>query len=792
MLRNYFTLAFRHFWKQKMFTFVNVFGLALGIACSILIALWVQDELRYDRFHADGDRIYQVMANMQQGDKIATWTSTPQPLQPLLDTQFPEVEATAILKTASLHALFEVDEQHFQEAGYFASPSLFTMFSFPFVQGEAATALEDINSIVISEAMAQRLYGPDWVQQNLVGKMLTIDGSSPEEETLKIGGIFQDTPSHSTLRFDFIRPFTRHIQDQGELNWRDHSYSNFVKLHAGTDPVAFERKIKDVIMENDPGIVLGVTLLLHPYEKLYLYSNFENGKNTGGRITFVRIFSVVAILILLIACINFMNLSTAQSSQRAKEIGIRKAIGAIRRSLILQFIGEAVMLAFLALLLALLIIYLLLPVFNDLTGKTVAIDFTQPAYWLLTMGVVLLTGLLAGSYPALFLSSLNTVRALKGNLSSHFGATTLRKALVVFQFTLSILMIIGTLIVHQQVQYIHNKELGLDRDNLIYMPLGNAQAHYEVVRNQLLQHPSIVSVTSTNQNPLSVVNAIAGLRWDGKREGDGTMFYLINTNLDYLETMQIELKEGRDFSAEFATDTANFIVNEAAARAMGIENPVGEVRGLMGQKGQIIGVVKDFHLQSMHVPIAPLILRYDPSHTWRLFVRAKAGETQQTIAALEDIHTQYNPEYPFEYHFMDEEFARMYQSEMVMGQLATYFAILAIVIACLGLFGLASYAAAQRTKEIGIRKALGASVTSIVVMLSSSFARLVLIGFVIAAPLTYYLMRQWLDNFAYRTEITLWVFALAGAAGLLIALLTISYRSWRAAQTNPVEALRYE
>ena len=787
MLRNYFTIAFRNFWKHKMFTFINIFGLALGIACSILMALWVQDELRYDGFHAGGDRIYQVMANMQQSDKITTWANTPQPLQPVLDTQFPEVEATAIMKTGARHILFEVEGQHFQEMGYFASPSLFTLFSYPFAQGEATTALEDINSIVISEAMAEKLYGPDWAQQNLVGTTLATD-----EETLKIGGVFQDVPSYASLRFEFIRPMARHIKDQGEMHWGNYNYSNFVQLQPGSDPLAFEGKIKDLVIKNHPDIDEGVALLLHPYEKLYLYSNFENGENTGGRIAFVRIFSVVAILILLIACINFMNLATAQSSQRAKEIGVRKAVGAFRGSLIVQFIGEAVMLTFFALLLALLIVFLLLPVFNDLTGKSVAIDFARPTNWLLGLGLVLLTGLLAGSYPALFLSSFNTVRVLKGNLASHFGAANLRKALVVFQFALSILMIIGTLIVHQQVQYIQNKALGLDRDNLVYIPLGDAREHYEVVRNQLLQHPGIVSVTSSNQNPLSVGNSTSDPTWDGKSEDDGAIFYIVNTDLDFLETMHMELREGRDFSKQFATDTSNYIVNETAARAMGMDNPIGENLEFWEQPGQIIGVVKDFHLQSLHVPIEPLILRYDPSYNWMLYVRTKAGETQQAIAALEAVHTQYNPEYPFAYHFMDEEFARMYKSEMVMGRLANYFAIIAIVISCLGLFGLASYAAARRTKEIGIRKALGASVTSIVVMLSNSFARLVLIGFIIAAPLAYYLMYQWLDNFAYRTDIALWVFAVAGVVGLLIAMLTISYRSFRAAQTNPVEALRYE
>ena len=788
MLRNYFTIAFRNFWKHKMFTFINIFGLALGIACSILMALWVRDELRHDRFHTGGDRIYQVMTNMQQTEKITTWSNTPQPLQPILNTRYPDVEQTAVMQGGQQSTLFTVAERRIQEQGYYGSPSLFTLFSFPLVQGDTSTALKDINSIVISEALAAKLYGSDWAQQNLVGTLLTID----DEDPLKIGGVFQDIPTYSSLQFEFIRPLARYLQDQGEMHWGNYYFNTYVQLRPGTDPAAFESKIRDLIVDNHPQVDEGVALFLHPFEKQYLYSNFENGENTGGRIAFVRIFSVVAVLILLIACINFMNLATAQSSQRAKEIGIRKAVGAFRGSLILQFIGEAVLLAGMALLLALLFVFLLLPVFNELTGKAVTVDLSHPANWLLGLGLVLLTGLLAGSYPALFLSSFNTVRVLKGNLASHFGAANLRKALVVFQFALSMLMIIGTLVVHRQVRYIQTKDLGLERDHLVYTSLGNAREHYETLRNGLLRNPGIVNVTSSNQNPLTVNNSTSDPTWDGKSDDDGAIFYIINTDLGFLETMRMELKEGRDFSAEFGTDTANYIINETAARVMGMEQPVGQNLEFWSQPGQIIGVVKDFHLQSLHVPIEPLILRYAPDYNWMLYVRTRAGETQQAIAALEDVHTQYNAAYPFEYHFMDDEFDRMYRSEQVMGRLANYFAIIAVVISCLGLFGLASYAATRRTKEIGIRKALGASVTSIVLMLSGSFVRLVLIGFAVAAPLAYFLMQRWLDNFAYRTDVALWVFVVAGVVGLVIALLTISYRSFRAAQINPVEALRYE
>ena len=526
---------------------------------------------------------------------------------------------------------------------------------------------------------------------------------------------------------------------------------------------------------------------------MYLWSNFENGVLVGGRIDYVRIFLYISIFIILIASINFMNLATARSAQRAREIGVRKALGATKSSLARQFIGESLLTAMLAFVIAMVLVFLLLPSFNQLTNKSVSLSLTDPELWIQFGGLALLTGLLAGSYPSLYLSSLSVISVLRGSSRKKTPGGGLRKGLVVFQFVMSIVLIIGTLTVYRQLSYIRNKALGVDRENVVYMAYeGNIQNQYDAFKQEMLNKPGIMNVTLSSQNPLDIGNNTIGVEWDGKVEGDNTLYSIIDTEYDFVATMKISLKEGRDFSREFGTDSANYVINEKAAAAMGMDNPLGQRLAVWGREGHIIGVVKDFHMQSLYEVIEPVIMRLSSQWTHIIYIRIEAGQTREALAALETVHNQFNPEYPFNCRFLDDEFNQTYRSETVIGTLANIFALLAILIACLGLLGLASFTAEQRSKEIAVRKVLGSSVLNIIVLLSREFILLVVGAYAVALPIAYYLMSKWLDAFAFHAEISIGTLIGSGILSVLIAWLNVSYQSIRAAMTNPVVSLRSE
>ena len=574
-------------------------------------------------------------------------------------------------------------------------------------------------------------------------------------------------------------------------HWGNSSLRMYVRLNEGANLDEVNDKIADLIDKNQEGA--NAKVFLHPYKDLYLRSDFKDGKLIGGRIEYVQIFSVVALFILLIAIINFMNLATARSSRRAREIGIRKVVGASKSSVFQQFMGESILLAMISLVVAGLMVEISLPFFNELMEKEIVIDYFGSDYLFILMGIALLTGVLAGIYPALMLSSFRIVNVLKGTLKYTFSGAVMRKGLVVFQFTLSILLIIGTLTIYQQINYIRTKNLGLDKDNLLYMPVeGEIGSQYDAFRNELLQLPGIVNVTTSSQDPLSVGNSTSDPTWEGKDPNSSILFSIINANYDFVETMKMEIKYGRSFSKEFSTDTANYIINEATAKAMGMENPVGEMIEFWQRKGQVIGVVKDFHFSSLYSSIDPLIIRMDPEQTYMLFVRVDGAQTEEALAGIRTIHQKFNPSYPLQYTFLDENFQRTYRSEFTTGKLANIFALMAIFISCLGLFGLASFTAARRTREISIRKVLGASASNLVMLLFRDFTWLVAIAFVIAAPIAWYAMDDWLSGFEYHVELNTWVFLLSGVAAILIAWLTIGYQSLKAALANPIESLRMD
>lgn len=793
MLRNYLKIAWRNLVQNKSYSLINIGGLAVGMTCSLLILLWVQNERSINRFHANGPRIYQVLENQQwTGIDVNTTPTTPSLLAAALASEVPEVERCVHLYYEG-QSLLTIGDKAYKQEGRYVSPDLFQIFSFPLLQGNPKTALVGPSSIVISETIAQKLFG----RTDVVGRSVRVG----EQDDRQVTAVMKDIPETSSLTFDFAlpaAPFIKLPRNQWMTRWPANGWRTFVLLRPNADVNRVNEKILNFIGQHDKGVGksastgTGVTTFLFPFEDAYLYSRFTNGKPDGGRIEYVRLFTIVAIFLLLIACINFMNLATARSAKRAREVGVRKVVGAGRSYLIGQFMGEAVLMAFLSLLLAIGLVQLLLPLFNQLTAKQIAIPYANPVYWLLLLGLSVLTGIISGSYPALFLSSLQPVKVLKSALSFRAGAVIFRQGLVVFQFALSLLLIIGALIAGRQMSYIRTKNLGIDRENVIYMNVeGNLTKHFETFRQELLKAPGIQSVSSADEDPLYIGNSTTGVEWPGKPQNDKTLFTQLPVSYDFIKTMNIKLLSGREFSRVYPTDSSNFLINEEAARRMGMKDPIGKELALEENTGHIVGLIKNFHLNSLRVAIEPLIVWMKLTNT-TLLVRTQPGQTEQALGSLERLTKQFNPTYPFAYTFADDNFERQYKSETLVGKLANYFALIAIVIACLGLFGLAMFTAEQRTKEIGVRKVLGASATSIVTLLSGDFLKLVLLAIIIASPLAWWVMSQWLQDFTYRINIEWWVFALAGLLALAIALLTISYQSIKAALTDPVKSLRAE
>ena len=788
MVANYLKIAFRTLAKRKGFAFINIAGLAVGMACCFFILLWVQDELSYDRFHAEGDQIYRVMRHNTFGETKWTTTAVPKPLDDVFNDQYPEI-INSVLMDWSENMVLTHDDHVFRAAGLHFDPDVFDVFTFPLIVGNPSTALLDPESITISASLASRFFGRDWrTSEDVLGTVIRVDNRID----MKLTGVFEDVPKHSSIQFEFILPMKDFLQQNEWVeSWKNSGLNMFVRLREDADPAQVNAKIKDLIDEH---VDVGESdVWLQPFKDVYLRSSYEDGVLVGGRIDYIRIFTLVGIFILLIASINFMNLATARSATRAREIGVRRSFGATKSLLARQFLGESILTALVALVFAIGIVLLLLPSFNELTNKAVSLSLVDARVWLWFVGLALLTGLLAGSYPALYLSSLNVVGALRSRTASQARGGSLRKGLVVFQFVMSIVLIVGTLTVYRQLDFIRSKDLGVDRDNVVYMDFeGGIRQQFDTFKQELLKEPGIVNAATASSNPLAISDMTLGPRWDGKQEEDKTAFSVLTVGYDFIETMKIDLITGRHFSEAFGADSSSFIINETAARAMSMDEPLGQRLALWGREGTIIGVVKDFHMQSFYSEIKPVIFRLVSEEQWTLFVRIAGGQTSEALAGLERVYNKFNPDYPFHYRFMDEEYEEMYRSEIVIGTLANYFAVLAVLIACLGLFGLASFTAERRRREIGIRKVLGASVSSVVLLLSRDFILLVVWAFVVAAPLSYFLMTDWLNEFTFHIGLGFGLLAIAGLASVLIAWLTVSYQSVKAALANPVDALKYE
>lgn len=784
MFKNYFTVTFRNFLRMKVYSGINILGLTIGLACSFLILLWVVDETSYDRFHRNGDQIHQALRHFITGGQTYTLTSLPRGIADEMIAEFPEVE-DVVITFMDQEFVVTTGEDNYREKGGYVGASFFSIFSFPFIHGNPETALQDMTSVVITEKTARKMFGDNW--ENAVGRSITVD----QRKEFTITGVVRNVPENSSLQFDILLPVEEWFAREKRFGqWYFMAYSIYAKIQEGTSLETFNEKFGDIFNrhteEDDHQI------FLQPFEDVYLHSFYRDGKLTGGRIEYVRIFTVVAIFILVIACINFMNLATARSSQRAREIGVRKVIGAYRTSLITQFITESVVMSFIAFLLALGIVITLLPAFNYLTGKHLTPEDLNGSVLLGLTGITLAVGILSGSYPALYLSSFKPVTVMRGAFRQRSGiAVFIRKGLVVFQFALAVLLIVSTVVVYLQLDYNHTKNLGLERDNLLFVTReGALMDRYDAVAQALLMQPGIASVTASGQNPLEVNNNTLSVGWDGKDPNNSQLFYIINTHHDFVKTMQMELLAGRDFSRTFA-DSMAYLVNEETAKMIG-GDVVGKILNVYGEKGPIVGVIKNFSMNSLYAPVEPVVIRLHLQWASQLYVRIRAGETQQALESLKTVYQKFNPDYPLQYTFLDQQFEQRYRSEQVTGKLTNIFAVIALFISCLGLFGLTSFTVEQRTKELGVRRVLGASVSGIVVLLNKDFLQLVFIGFVIAVPATWYLMNQWLQNFTDRIEIEATVFLLAGLAVILVALVTVSWQSVRAAVINPVDCLRNE
>ncbi len=791
MIRNYLITAIRSLLRQKGFSLINILGLAIGLACALLILLWVQEELSFDKFHEHADRLYRVEEDQYYSGEVYHVTVTPYPSGPVWKDEIPEIEDACRYQWPS-GMMFTYGEKAFYEGGCVAVDStFFNLFTYEFLHGNKATALTEPYSAVLTEETAEKYFG----DENPIGKSLSVNN----QFEFTVTAVLKSIPKNSINQFDILVPYD-YLKEIGQYNdhWGSNSIRTYIKLYENAVIDSVDSKLTTVVKEHNEETT--TDFMAAPFTRIHLHQYWGYGHDKGA-IVFVYIFSAIAIFVLLIACINFMNLSTARSATRAREIGLRKVSGAGRRSVIVQFFGESVLLAFISLVFALIIVSSILGVFNKVSGKE--LDFSSllaPQFIIAMILVTLVAGLISGIYPALYLSAFRPIKVLKGDLSTGMKSGWFRKVLVVVQFTLSVFLIIGTLIIYRQLNYMKSKDLGYDKENMFYFQMrGEIKDNYQAIKEEFLRDPQVLSVSASNHQPHIIGSNSGGGDWDGK---DPEQSVLIGTHLvdyDYIETVKIELKDGRSFSKDFLADfavdsSANFMINEVLEKIMGKENAVGERFRFWSLEGQIIGVMKDFHYHSVRMKIEPVvfILGYTEWHSW-ITVRIAPGDLTKTMGDLEKTWNEIMPGYPFDYNFVDESIDQMYRTEERLGNLLKYFTILAILIACLGLFGLASFTAEQRTQEIGIRKVMGARVRTVMMLLSKEFSILVIISCLIAIPASLLVMgKVFLQNFEYRTDMAWWIFLAASLAALLIAILTVSYQAARAALTNPADALRYE
>ena len=790
MYKHNFKIAFRNYFRYKSSFFINLSSLSIGLACAILIVLWVRDELSIDKFHENDERLFQVMHNFESPSGIVTLEWTPGLLAEALEEEFPEVEQSVQVMPPSpysFNGIMAVEDMRLRAKAKFAGRDFFNIFSYGLKAGKEDHVLEDKNAVVISDELALNLFNSTTgaVGQTLAWRQGEFTGD------YYVSGVFTKMPSNASIQFDVVFNYDLYKSKHPELErWSYNSPSTYVLLDEGAKEQALSSKIADLTQENDPNAE--GTLFLTKYSDQHLYGNYENGVSSGGRITYVVLFLVTAVFILLIACVNFMNLSTARASRRFKEIGVKKAIGAKRSTLAIQHLGESLVMSSLSLIVALVLVGFLIPTFNQFTGKELAFTLT-PGLIFPLLGINFITGLIAGTYPALHLPGLNPVRILKGNVVTSVSALWMRKGLVVFQFVISVVFILLVMVVYQQMEYIQSKPLGYQKDNVIYLDgEGRTGSSHQTFLDQLRKVPGVVNVSAMRGDIMNGEhNSTAGVVWDGRQAEIEIKFTDLVVDFDFFETMGMEVTQGRGFSAESSTENDKIMFNEKAIKAMGLVNPVGQTVRLWGQEKEIIGVVKDFHFESLYEEVKPCFFRMSDKHLNPL-VKIQAGQERQTLARLQDLYKEQHDGIALEYQFLDSVYERLYFSEQQVATLSRYFAGIAIVISCLGLFGLAAFTAERRLKEIGIRKILGAGNFRIIALLTADFTKMVAIAILIALPAGYFIAQNWLDDFAFKIDLEWWFFAGAGSLALIIAWLTVGMQTMKAASVNPVECLKDE
>ncbi|WPU93617.1 ABC transporter permease [Mucilaginibacter sabulilitoris] len=788
MFKTYFKLAYRNIIKDKAYSIINISGLTIGLASSILILLWVQNELSYDKFHKNASQIYRVVSDFGDSKTAANSAGMPAGLK----AELPVVKNTVRIKPANT-TLLEVGDKKIQEDRvFYADASFLDIFSYPLVKGNRASALKEMDAVLITQEMASKYFG----NQDPIGKIIRKDN----QENLLVTGVLANLPANSDLQFDFILPMTALARTNNDLKnnvWNNFNFWDYIQVDKNFEPSVnnfknLEQQINQGFHKHSPDTK--ALFHLQALTNIHLAPERLGDMQGHGNAQYVDIFFIIALLILVVACINFMNLATARSARRAKEIGLRKVAGAVRGQLVLQFLSESILISLLSLVFALFIVHLFLPVFNELANRKLTLDFTNVKLWLNLVGIALLTGLISGSYPALYLSGFNPVKVLKGNVKSMGGNLLFRNALVVVQFMVSIVLLIGTVVIYNQLKFIRDRNPGFEKANLMYVPMtGDIWNKQQAFKNELLQNPLTNDFTVINDLPTNLGDWTLSVGWDGKDPRSQMSFPVLAVNENFTHTFRMRVIAGRSFSRSFETDSNNYMINEKMANTMGLSasTAVGKTITLWGNKGTILGVIKDFNFKPVQQVIEPLVMHFNKTGGF-VVVRTQPGKTNATIKALATISQELNPAYPFKFDFLDQDLSNLYKGEQQMGNIFNLFAILGIFISCLGLYGLSAFMAEQRTKEIGVRKVLGASVLNLVYLLSSGITRLILIAIVIAIPLSLYAVNTWLSGFAYHISVGWLVFFVASATALGIAWLTVSYESIKAAIANPIKSLRTE
>jgi len=785
MIRNYLKIALRNLLRNRGFSLTNLLGLTIGITCTILISLWVNDELSYNKFHRNYNNIYKVYANRDFKNQMFTDPNMVLPLANALQNSTPQVVNTTVTTYSNDHLLTYGDLK-VKKTGMTVNERFFDVFTWKFVKGNAASAVRDPHSIVLTESAAQSIFG----KKDPMGQMLKIDNN----ENYKVAAIIKDVPGNSTLQFEFLTFFNYSdpvVKNQMQ-EWQNSSWSVYLHMQPGANMKLTDAKINEIKKSHDRNDAVS-TYFTFPMKKWRLYSDFRDGKNVGGMIEYVKMFTIIAIVILLIACVNFMNLSTARSERRAKEVGIRKTLGSNKKQLVMQFFSESVILALIAFVLSIAAVYFLMPSFNTLVDKQLHLNLAQPGFWLLALSIVIFTGLVAGSYPALYLSSFNPVRVLKGTLAAGKGAVLPRRILVVAQFAISILLISATIIIYQQISFIKGRDMGYDPDNLLMVnSSGDVDKNFAVIKEELYKTGLIKSVTRTSSPITAIWWKTQGPDYEGKRQDATIIFSALSTDADFSKTFGIKVIEGKDF-AGVPSDTSHVLLNKAAVAAMGVKNPLGMKLRYGNTEYNVIGITDNVVMESPFKPVDPVMTFYNSNFSSFTTIRLKdEADLKKSIASIETIFNKYNPAYPFNYSFVDEEFSKKFVNEQLISRITNIFAGLAIFICCIGLAGLASFTIEKRTREIGIRKVLGATIQQLLALISKEFLKLVAIAFVIAVPIAWWLMHNWLQNYDFRVQISWWLFCSVGLLVLLLALAVVSANTMKAALRNPVRTLRTE